>query len=438
MRQIHRIVAGIGGVAALKMHAPGEMSVFVQAPGAQPPTCVTVPSDATVRTLRDECASQGGIDMDMYVPSFQNRLLLDPQEPLADAGVSAEATVVLEHLANLGLANLDSAQLCSLSANYLENADWEIIKQVCSKLPEHSPTVPLQGGGEECTGDLCKGLWKTLDGELSVEWIKDAKLHGFGMWTWTNGYKYVGAWANGEMHGDGKLTEDRRGTEYVGKFAHNKMNGRGTMRYRDGRVYVGDFEDGYMHGAGAMTYPEGRSDGLKVYDGPWVHGVPESRGARGQACEMRHLKCAKAVFADGRKYEGAWTDGMNGEGGVIYPDGNRYGGHFKGGKRDGQGTMTFLDPVEGHGKWGKKVKVVQIEGLWSDDQMRGTAVRYGRSIGFNVHATYVTGENALGEWKQGQFWEREIIKAVKIKNNDGKARGSSDTIAEKMKKAFGL
>ena len=55
---------------------------------------------------------------------------------------------------------------------------------------------------------------------------------------------------------------------------------------------------------------------------------------------------------DGRKYVGEWKDGKrNGQGTFTLPDGEKYVGKWKDGKRNGQGTFTFPDGTKYVGGW---------------------------------------------------------------------------------------
>ena len=55
---------------------------------------------------------------------------------------------------------------------------------------------------------------------------------------------------------------------------------------------------------------------------------------------------------DGRKYEGEWKNGKKlGQGTFTWSDGRKYVGVFKDGERNGQGTYTWSDGRKYVGEW---------------------------------------------------------------------------------------
>ena len=71
---------------------------------------------------------------------------------------------------------------------------------------------------------------------------------------------YVGEMMDGVFHGQGTLTfNEPGGREYTGAFVLGRMCGHGTYTwgplYKQGFVYVGAMHDDQMHGMGKMTFP---------------------------------------------------------------------------------------------------------------------------------------------------------------------------------------
>jgi len=98
---------------------------------------------------------------------------------------------------------------------------------------------------------------------------------------------------------------------------------------------------------------------------------------------------------DGRKYVGEWKDGRkNGQGTETETwsvDGDKYEGEFKDGKRHGQGTYTSS-------------YVGKYEGEYKEGEFHGQGKR-----------TYLNGEKYEGEWKNGKRWEgKQLNKNGKI------------------------
>lgn len=81
------------------------------------------------------------------------------------------------------------------------------------------------------------------------------------------------------------------------------------------------------------------------------------------------------TYADGRRYEGEWSEGnRHGQGAMAWPDGRRYQGGWRDGERHGQGAMTWPDSrryqgawrndrVHGHGVY-IEVDGTRVEGQW--------------------------------------------------------------------------
>lgn len=49
---------------------------------------------------------------------------------------------------------------------------------------------------------------------------------------------------------------------------NNKLNGKGIFTWTDGRKYTGEFVDDIKSGFGMLEWPDG-----KVYEGMWENGV---------------------------------------------------------------------------------------------------------------------------------------------------------------------
>jgi len=102
------------------------------------------------------------------------------------------------------------------------------------------------------------------------------------------------------------------------------------------RVYKGEWKNGEKwrpNGLGVMTYPDGHK-----YVGEWKDGKKNGQGTY--------------TYPDGQKYVGRWKDDKrNGQGTFTYPDGREYVGEFKSGERNGQGTETYPDGSKYIGEW---------------------------------------------------------------------------------------
>ena len=58
------------------------------------------------------------------------------------------------------------------------------------------------------------------------------------------------------------------------------------------------------------------------------------------------------TYPNGSKYLGEYKDGKkHGQGTFTYPNGDKYVGEFKDGEKNGQGTFTFSDGRKGVGEF---------------------------------------------------------------------------------------
>ena len=89
-----------------------------------------------------------------------------------------------------------------------------------------------------------------------------------------NGDWYNGMWHRGLREGYGEIRY-ANGEEYKGEWKADKRTGKGAY-FKGANDYVkGDFVDGKPHGL-AIHYVKG----VRVYNGRWVHGVPQKSGIR--------------------------------------------------------------------------------------------------------------------------------------------------------------
>ena len=67
----------------------------------------------------------------------------------------------------------------------------------------------------------------------------------------------------GQRHGKGVFSLSN-GERYVGEFSEGKKHGKGVVSYSDGERYVGEFSEGRYHGHGICTDADGY-----VQSGKW-------------------------------------------------------------------------------------------------------------------------------------------------------------------------
>jgi len=136
---------------------------------------------------------------------------------------------------------------------------------------------------EECKGtdvskwDNCHGIFSFSNGDKYVGAYKNGKQHGHGTFTYHPvinriGNEYVGEWKDGKRSGHGTFTYFR-GQKYVGEWEDDKRNGHGKQSNAKGWYYVGEFKDHLRHGHGKMTYADG-----VIFEGEWKDDLRNGHG----------------------------------------------------------------------------------------------------------------------------------------------------------------
>lgn len=118
------------------------------------------------------------------------------------------------------------------------------------------PPPPVGEDEDEKPGD-------TYEGEM-----RSGRLHGQGLYTWSNGTVYEGNYANSCKEGKGKLTMPDKSV-YEGDFVSNKMEGTGLYTFANGDLYQGEFQNGKRSGTGTYHYA---SVGCQLV-GEWSEGL---------------------------------------------------------------------------------------------------------------------------------------------------------------------
>nr|QBK88553.1 MAG: MORN repeat protein [Mimivirus LCMiAC01] len=110
-------------------------------------------------------------------------------------------------------------------------------------------------------GEFANG--KRNDNGIYTGFMKNNKMHGYGVYNRYNGCLYEGEFVNGEQSGCGICTYPTGGT-YKGYWKNDKVHGYGVYKLNDNHCYEGEFVNGNQHGYGIYTWPSGG-----VYKGYW-------------------------------------------------------------------------------------------------------------------------------------------------------------------------
>jgi hypothetical protein len=187
---------------------------------------------------------------------------------------------------------------------------------------------------------------------------------------------------------------------------HQERNLRCFYEQSAALMAVGTCEGDCYQGKGVFTNADGRK-----YDGDWSDGKPHGRGVgidgsftlyEGQWQRGKWHGKGASTWSDGTTYDGEWRDGQkHGQGVLTQPGGVNYKGEWKENKRHGNGVFADADQSLFSGQWKEDQK--DGEGLFTfadgaryDGQFRDGA-QHGKGL-----FTYLDGGSYSGQWQKGQ------------------------------------
>ena len=228
----------------------------------------------------------------------------------------------------------------------------------------------------------------------------------------TVSWTYKGAFDNGWMTGQGKMTKigtpDNPGYIYEGDHVKGKAHGRGTGYYPggypDGAVaYVGNHVNGEYHGQGTLTcYTEdGGPEGAFswIYEGEFLKNKATGQGTTTYGESYPDLA--------GYVYHGTHVNGeAHGHGTWYYPDGAvAYVGNHVNGEYHGQGTSHRHDGnirEDGTREDGTK----EYDGQWKKSCWCGHGTLFHPDGTISPNGNWVNGGSAECKWQgeEEMFW----------------------------------
>lgn len=156
---------------------------------------------------------------------------------------------------------------------------------------------------------------------------------------------------------------DENCKKLAGELLNVNVALRGELMLELGR-YVGEYKNGKPHGRGILYYSS--QYGIKSYDGTWINGVMEGEGTiiwKDGDKYVGNFKNGQKEgygiyhFANGLLYEGdLQNDKIHGKGKLTYPandecDRKYYEGEFISGAMQGTGKMVWNDGLWYYGSW---------------------------------------------------------------------------------------
>ncbi|KAG7260548.1 hypothetical protein CRUP_024740 [Coryphaenoides rupestris] len=175
--------------------------------------------------------------------------------------------------------------------------------------------------------------------------FSEGLMHGYGLYTWSDGVKYEGEFVANVPAGRGTYAWPD-GSSYEGDVHNAIRHGIGTHRCADTPVwYRGQWHRGKRQGKGVMYYNQ---DQTSWYDGDWLDNKREGWGVRRYGRQR-----------PGRNtHVGVTMKEKAGQSDQGYPSGNFYEGEWRDNARHGQGTLRWVTLGQQHaGTWRNGVQV---------------------------------------------------------------------------------
>ena len=186
-----------------------------------------------------------------------------------------------------GEAVLKDHDSCVYNRSY---KNGKVIKEkLVSGTPKPSPdakrVIKFENGVYEgevgFTGKMHgKGVFSYTNGNRYEGGFKEGVKHGKGVFTWANGDVYEGGFENGLRNGRG-VYSCRNGNRYDGEWKDNLKNGRGVFYYKNGDRFEGSYSGSLKNGHGVYYFKNG-----DVFEGEWLndmrHGTGVITGAGGK------------------------------------------------------------------------------------------------------------------------------------------------------------
>ncbi|MDB5282391.1 MAG: repeat protein [Bacteroidota bacterium] len=260
----------------------------------------------------------------------------------------------------------------------------------------------------EWANDTYNGKGTLVNGsEKYVGNFVDGEKSGHGISTSATGDKFDGEWKNNKKRGQGTFIK-ANGDKYEGEWLNDMMNGAGTYTTLTGEIFTGHFKDGLRDGPGKLSNASGRV----IQEGSWEKGsyfssltehiMPDGSKYYGELKDGKKTGHGIWKLPAGDMYDGEFTNDMaNGNGIGTSPSGRRYVGEYKDNKKEGQGTLTTPEYTytgafkggfrEGFGKLSYPDGRI-FSGYFKKDQINGTGTM-----------TAVNGDEWTGEWAEDKL-----------------------------------
>ncbi len=230
---------------------------------------------------------------------------------------------------------------------------------------------------------------------------------GFGIITYSDGYKLFGNFTVNKINGFAIFISPDKTKIYKGEYERNKPKGYGIYYNKKGYLIEGTWIKNKIYGIGIERYGDGT-----LYKGEFKNNKKQGIG---------YYK-----WKDGTTYEGEFkNDKMDGFGILQYHNNKKYEGNFSNGLINGYGEFTFSSTKKYIGNYVNEVKegfgiyvwdVISFDvylGFWKNGKMNG--------LGVKIKGDIVK----YGSWKDGskEFWVNDSYELINLYKKGKKNRG---------------
>lgn len=165
---------------------------------------------------------------------------------------------------------------------------------------------------------------------------------------------YYGETKNSKIEGNGILLIKKGNNCKIEGVWENGYIENGTITYSNNTIYKGEIKELLPNGKGELISSVG------TYQGMFVDGTKEGTGFMEYSDATDNNNLIKS-------YDGSWENDLyNGEGTLVYKNGDIYEGSFVNGKKDGKGTITYSNDKN----------ILKYEGEWKNDLKNGIGRLY--------------------------------------------------------------
>ncbi|KAL6066623.1 agglutinin-like protein 2 [Balamuthia mandrillaris] len=248
------------------------------------------------------------------------------------------------------------------------------------------------------------------------------KKHGIGRFEYEGGAVYEGQWRHNERHGYGSLQYET-GEKYQGQWHDDLKHGNGICVWRNGDVYEGQWSNNMRNGEGIYK-KQGLYTFASQWKDDWPCGVGKIDSVAGHVYIGEVLPCPEGPKKAAKYRHRPFSFLQNGKGMMIYPNGDKYFGFWRKGKRESFGIFIKKNGEQYLGTW-KNDRPHHL-GFWKYEDgseyygefEKGWAEGKGDML-------FPNGATLLGNW-QKDVASKALFETGTSKSSHGKTKASKE------------